>query len=89
MSASLAAPLGRFPNRLQEIRICEGLSVVELARLAELSDRTIRDIEKGRRPGKDLTAHKILIGLNRNPKRVRKEEYAFEEVFPPNQPPGF
>ena len=72
-------------NYLKRIRLGEGLTLTGLARLADLSDRTIREIEGGQRPGREVTLHQIVNALNGNPKRIRKHEYAFEEAFPSNQ----
>lgn len=68
------------------MRVKEGLEIVDLARLAGLSERTVSGIERGKGSPKDVTLHRILNALNDNPKRRRKEEYTFEEIFPTNQP---
>jgi transcriptional regulator with XRE-family HTH domain len=73
-------------NNLQKVRVQEGLTLAALAKLADINERTIRYIESGRRPGRDVTLHKLVNAINGNPKRVSKQEYAFEEVFPTNQP---
>jgi transcriptional regulator with XRE-family HTH domain len=73
-------------NKLQEIRVQEGLSLAALAKLSEINERTIRDIENGRRPGRDVTLHRLVNAINGNPKRISKREYTFDEVFPSNQP---
>jgi transcriptional regulator with XRE-family HTH domain len=60
--------------------------MVDLAKLADVNERTIRYIENGRQRARDVTLHRLANAINRNPKRVSKQEYAFEEVFPSNQP---
>jgi transcriptional regulator with XRE-family HTH domain len=72
-------------NQLRRIRINEGLRIAELARQARVSPKTIQDIEGGRRTAREVTLRRILNAINRNPQRVCKEEYGFEEVFPPDQ----
>lgn len=69
-------------NKLRTIRVDEGLDKAELARLSDVSERTIREIENGNQ-SREETLRRIVNGLNRNPKR--KKEYEFEEVFPPDQ----
>jgi len=81
-----AAP---FPNRLHRMRVEEGLGLTDLARLARLSERTIREVERGERRAREVTLHQIVNAMNANPNRVRRHEYAFEEIFPPNQPELF
>lgn len=75
----------RFPNNLHAVRVQEGLSKTTLARIALLSERTIRIVESGERRPREETMHRILNAINHNSARVKKEEYSFEEVFPPNQ----
>jgi transcriptional regulator with XRE-family HTH domain len=79
----LKAPAARVP--LHSIRVHEGLTISQLARLSGLSERTVRDLEHGRRPGKEVTLHRIINALNGNPRRIRSREYTLDEVFPPNQ----
>lgn len=66
-------------NKLREIRVIEGLTVAELSRFSETNEKTIRDIEKGRRAGNEVTRRKILNGLNKSPRKSKVWE--FEEVF--------
>jgi len=64
---------------LRKVRTSEGLTIAELARLSEVNERTIRDIEKGTRQGTEVTGNKILRGLNDNPKNSQLWKY--EGVF--------
>jgi transcriptional regulator with XRE-family HTH domain len=66
-------------NKLREIRVTEGLTAAELSRLSEINEKTIREIEKGRREGNEVTRRKILNGLNKSPRRSRVWKY--DEVF--------
>lgn len=66
-------------NRLREIREREGLSRAALARLAELSDRTVQRIEDGG-DAAPATVGKLLKGLNRAPNRL--QAYSQDDVFP-------
>jgi len=56
---------------LKEVRPNEGLSASQLASYSELSERTILDIENRKRPGSAVTWGKIIIGLNKNPRKSR------------------
>ncbi len=66
-------------SNLRDARVKDGLTVTELSGLSKVNEKTIRDIEKGRRPGKEETKRKIVIGLNNNPDKSRTWEY--EEIF--------
>ena len=68
-----------FNNKLREIRMKEGLTIVELSKLSNLSEKVVRDIESGKKPGKEVTRRKIVKGLNNNPEKSRTWEY--EEIF--------
>ena len=65
--------------KLGEIRIAEGLTVAGLSRLAEVNEKTIRDIEKGKRPGSAVIRSRILRGLNKNTRKSKTWEYG--EIF--------
>ena len=87
-SSASTRPLGKpiaVRSNLSLIRRQEGLSKAKLARLAGVSDRTIREAEKGKRHLREETLHQILNALNKNPNRISEREYQFEEVFPPDQ----
>lgn len=66
-------------NKLGEIRVIEGLTVAGLARLSEVNEKTIREIEKGERVGNEITRRKLLNGLNKNPRKSKVWE--FNELF--------
>lgn len=66
-------------NKLREIRIREGLKLVELSDLSGVSDKTLRDIEKGRITGTQVTRHKILNGMNANPSKSKT--WSYKEIF--------
>jgi DNA-binding XRE family transcriptional regulator len=67
-------------NRVREMRIDEGVPRARLASLAGISDKTVRDIERGIREGSDVTKAKIVNGFNRLP--GKKRVYTFETLFP-------
>lgn len=67
-------------NRLRKVRLAEGLSKAELARLAGISAQTITNIENSNHSARPETKHKIVNGLNRNPDKIKT--YAVEDVFP-------
>ncbi len=65
-------------NHLKRYRQSAGLSIAELAREADVSDKTIRKIENRLIPGKVETKVKIVIGLN----SLAKRDYQIKEIFP-------
>jgi len=67
-------------NNLKRIREQEGLPISALSRLADVSEKTIRYLEKHDKDSRQLTKQKIVNGLNKNYSRTK--EYTFEEVFP-------
>ncbi len=66
-------------SKLRDARVNEGLTVADLSRLSKVNEKTIRDIENGRRLGKEETKRKIVIGLNNNPGKTRTLDY--EDIF--------
>ena len=62
-------------NKLREIRTLEGLKLTELSRLSGVSEKTIRDIEKGKYSSTQVTKQKILKGLNNNPSKRKLWNY--------------
>ncbi|MFX1487470.1 MAG: helix-turn-helix transcriptional regulator [Promethearchaeota archaeon] len=66
-------------NKLREVREREGLTLIELDRLSGVSEKTIRYIENGKKPGKRVTKQKIINGLNSNPRNKKKIKY--EDIF--------
>jgi transcriptional regulator with XRE-family HTH domain len=66
-------------NKLREIRENEGLSVAELARASEVSDKTIRKIETRRlNKARKITKVKTVKGLN----KLIDEKYSYEDIYP-------
>jgi DNA-binding XRE family transcriptional regulator len=79
---------GLPPKRLihlKRIRIKEGINRSDLARKAEVADKTVQRVEAGKE-SQAVTLYKILNGLNtlRN-KDKRGSDYSFREVFPNHQ----
>lgn len=66
-------------NRLREIREEQGLSRAELSRFSDVSVTTISEMEMHVREGSKAIKHKLVNGLNSNPKKTK--ELTFEEVF--------
>lgn len=66
-------------TKLRDLRVREGLTATALSKFSEVNERTIRDIEMGRRAGTDVTRRKILNGLNKNP--GKSKVWSYEEVF--------
>lgn len=59
-----------------------GLSKVDLARLANLSEKTIARIERRQMGFRAVTYRKIFNGLNKARRREGHKELSFEDVFP-------
>ncbi len=68
-----------YLNRLRDTRTQEGLKLTELSRLCGVSEKTIRDIEKGKYSSTQVTKQKILKGLNNNP--LKSKQWRYEEIF--------
>lgn len=71
-------------NRLREIREVEGLTIVRLAALANVTAKTISRWENGSGSIAPATKSSIIRGLNKIPDRLR--EYTLEDVFPTHSP---
>lgn len=68
-------------NNLRKIRERdEGLFVTDLAKLADVSPKSIERLENGNRRVSPVIKSKIIKGLNANPKRLK--DYKYREVFP-------
>ena len=68
-------------NNLKKIRITLGLTITALANLAEVSTKTISQIEKLSREVTEVTKNKIIIGLN-SALEPEEERLTYEDVFP-------
>jgi len=68
-----------YRNKLRDIRTQEGLKLTELSRLCGVSEKTIRDIEKGKYFSTQVTKQKILKGLNNN--HQRSKLWSYYEIF--------
>ena len=68
-----------YLNKLRDARTQEGLKLTELSRLCGVSEKTIRDIEKGKYSSTQVTKQKILKGLNSHP--LRSKQWSYEEIF--------
>lgn len=73
------ARVNKNQTKLRDVRVREGLTATALSKFSEMTERTIRDIEKGRRAGTEVTRRKILNGLNKNPDKSKVWRY--EEIF--------
>jgi len=68
-----------YYNKLRDTRTQEGLKLTELSRLCGVSEKTIRDIEKGKCSSTQVTKQKILKGLNNH--SLRSKVWSYEEIF--------
>jgi len=59
-------------EKLRKAREREGLTLVQLAREAEISEKTLRRAEKNGERVKDTTRYKIINALNRREHRLKE-----------------
>ncbi|MEA2097607.1 MAG: hypothetical protein U9P70_00825 [Patescibacteria group bacterium] len=76
-----------MPNNLDNIMNNEALSNSQLARFAQLSDKTVGKIRKNKIDGSLNSQNKIVVGLNKNPDKVREKNYTGEQIFPNGKNP--
>lgn len=69
------------PNNVHSFRTEEGLSVAQLGRLSNLSDRTVRKVEKGEDVA-SITRHRVVKGFNAYDRKTK--DYTFAMLFPNN-----
>ena len=69
-------------NAVHELREELGLSKVDLARLANLSEKTIARIERRIQGFRAVTYRRVLIGLNKARRHGGKTELSYQDVFP-------
>jgi DNA-binding XRE family transcriptional regulator len=65
-------------NNLKKIRQSAGVTIAQLARESEISDKTIRKIENRTIDGKIETKAKIINGL----KEITGVDYQYRDFFP-------
>lgn len=68
-------------NKVKESRESEAISRAELARVSNLSEKTIKRVEDGTRSFTSVTKNRIVNGLNslKNSKRAYTIEYLFSD----------
>lgn len=64
-------------SKLRDVRESEGITQTKLARKSDLSDKTVRNAEKGRVPT-PVTVHKMVNALN----DLSGKDYKVEDIFP-------
>jgi len=79
-------PAEQAKNRVKELRLELGMTRVELAKLASLSDKTIDRIERGEQRFRETTGRKIFNALNKIRLRDGLESLVYADLFP-SQPP--
>lgn len=67
---------------MHEYREELGLTKVELARLASLSDKTIARVERSAQQFRSVTYRKILIALNRARRQQGLPDLKYDQVYP-------
>jgi len=68
-------------NRLKDLRITEGLTITELARLSNISTKVISQTERLLKDPTEVTKRKIVNGLNAA-KKPGQKPFDFEYIFP-------
>lgn len=66
-------------HRLRKIREAEGLTRSDLARRAQVSERTLQRIENEESEPSPVTMNRIVKALNRTPNKLK--EYQVNSVF--------
>ena len=75
------SPTGSGGPRLKAQRVELGLSRVELARLADLSEKTIDRVERGNQAFRDTTYRKIFNALNKARAKEGLSALAYSDLF--------
>jgi len=83
---TMTRTVASLPNNLRSVRIHEGLTLAGLARKSDVSERTLRDLERGLGRPREVTLHRIINALNELADRRRKIDYAMEDIFPAPRP---
>ena len=73
------------PNRLREMREMLGLTRADLARLSDVSDKTIARVESSQRGFREVTYRRILNGLNMGRNRRGLASLSFDSLFKENK----
>ena len=82
-------PAAEIPkNRVRESRVELGLTKVELAKLASLSEKTVDRVEKGQRGFRETTYRRLFNALNKARVRESLSLLAYTDVFPADQDEG-
>jgi predicted transcriptional regulator len=69
-------------NNLHEYREEVGLSKTDLAKLSDLSDKTIARIEKQKETFRSTTYRRVFNALNKARRKESMAELKFDDVFP-------
>jgi transcriptional regulator with XRE-family HTH domain len=68
-------------NRVKDLRVELGLTRVEFARLAELSEKTLDRVERGAQTFRETTYRKIFNALNRARTKEGLSALGYQELF--------
>ncbi len=72
---------GAAQNRVKELRLELGLTRVALAKLADLSDKTLDRLERGSQELRETTCRKIFNALNRARAKESLSALEYSELF--------
>lgn len=69
-------------NRVKESRLELGLTKVELAKLASLSEKTVDRVERGKHAFRETTHRKVFNALNKVRVRENLSPLTYADLFP-------
>jgi len=69
-------------NRIKDLRLELGLTRVELAKLADLSEKTVDRAEHGKQDLRETTCRKIFNALNKARAKESLRALAYQDLFP-------
>jgi len=75
------APGGKRESHVKDLRVELGLTRVELAKLAELSDKTVDRVERGNQALRETTYRKIFNALNKARAKEGLSALAYQDLF--------
>jgi predicted transcriptional regulator len=68
-------------NRVKDLRLELGLTRVELAKLADLSEKTVDRVERGKQDLRETTYRKIFNALNKARIKESLDALAYQDLF--------
>jgi len=75
------SPVGAQDNRVKDLRFELGLTRVELAKLADLSEKTVDRVERANQAFRETTYRKIFNALNKARAKEGLSTLAYQDLF--------